>query len=139
MQGEGSWGGGLHEGTACTGCFLAGHTAFAYQDLEVVSAGWDVFDSVDWPGMDASGDHPTRGAGSFEGFGLEEDLLSISIVGCVDDAVVSEVQENRRRVESTGIRGTRLVVPCVMVCLDNIHFLRRDCEPYLFWGHHAKT
>lgn len=46
---------------------------------------------------------PTRGAGSFEGFGLEEDLLSISIVGCVDDAVVSEVQKNRRRVASTGI------------------------------------
>ncbi len=77
--------------------------------------------------------------GGFEGFGLDQDLLSISFVGCVDDAVVSEVQENRRRVESTGIRGTRLVVPCVMVCLDDIHFLTRDCEPYLFWGHHAKT
>lgn len=41
--------------------------------------------------------------GSFEGFGLDEDLSSSRIVGCVDDLVVSEVQKNRRGVASTGI------------------------------------
>ena len=94
---------GLNERTPLTGRLLAGHTALAHPELQVISAGGQVFDPMLWSGLDPGGQHAAGGAGRFGGDRFNEDLSSGSLMGGGDDAIVGEVEQNRRSVDWPGI------------------------------------
>lgn len=82
---------------------LASHPTFAHPDLNIVATGGKAFDHVNWSYLNPCRDHFTGGAAGFSGNRLDEKLPSGRIVGCVDDAVVSEVEKKRRGSGSAGI------------------------------------
>ena len=100
---EGQLVGGLHEGTPFVSLLLAGHAPLANQELQAVTAGWQVFDPVHRPGLDPGGQHPAGRTGSFGRYGFDKYLSPGRFVGRGDDAVVGEVQQNRRGIDWPGI------------------------------------